>query len=487
MIVRQWTLEERYRVLEGPDDIRGLYERIQASPYRQAYHVQPVTGLSSDPNGFALYEGKWHLFYQWCPWGAVHGLKYWYHAASPDLMHWENCGVGIYPDTFYDNKGCHSGSAIAAGNDLYFFYTGNHRDENWVRTPFTCAAKMTEDGKLEKLPRPLFGPREDYAEHQRDPKIVYVPSRKKYYIFIGAQTLDKKGTALIYESEKLLTGWQFAGQLHVPGYEDFGGMWECPCIVNISGKDVLIFSPQYTTLPGRGPSTNHNVYLIGSMDYDTLTFTPEGDYQYLDYGFDFYAAQCAANVDDPDKAVLVSWIGLPDNHYPTEEEDWEGSMTLPRELRIRDGKLVQLPCASAVSCRTEEVLADGHLPDACEMNVTFAPGDAFLHLFTRHDGSGGFTISYSASAKTLTVDRTGMDKRFNQNVFETLEVPLDTDLKKITAYIDRSSVELFINDGEKTFTSHIYPTDGEHGYTASPDAAIQIFGIKTTVTDKFVI
>ena len=208
--MRQWTLEERYRILKGPEDIRDLYDRIQGSFYRQRYHVQPITGLSSDPNGFAFYEGKWHLFYQWCPWGAVHGLKYWYHAVSADLMSWENCGVGIWPDTFFDNKGCHSGSAIASGDDLYFFYTGNHRDENWVRTPFTCAARMNADGKLEKLEKPLFGPRDDYAEHQRDPKIIYVPEKKKYFIFIGAQTLDKKGTALIYESPDLLSGWQFA-------------------------------------------------------------------------------------------------------------------------------------------------------------------------------------------------------------------------------------------------------------------------------------
>ena len=124
---------------------------------------------------------------------------------------------------------------------------------------------------------------------------------------------------LVYESAELLSGWTFAGQLKVPGYESFGGMWECPYIVNLSGTEVLIFSPQYTKLPGRGNSTNHNVYFLGKMDYDTLTFTPEGDYHYLDFGFDFYAAQGAANVGDPDKAILISWIGLPDNHYPTEE------------------------------------------------------------------------------------------------------------------------------------------------------------------------
>ena len=521
--MREWTLEERYRVLEGAEDVRDLYDKIKGSVYRQAYHVQPVTGLSSDPNGFVYYEGQWHLFYQWCPWGAVHGLKYWYHSSSPDLVHWSNRGVGIRPDTFYDNKGCHSGSAIAEGQDLYFFYTGNHRDENWVRTPYTCAARMTEDGKLEKLAEPLFGPRPDYAEHQRDPKIVYVPERGRYYIFIGAQTADGKGTVLVYESPELLKGWKFSGQLRVPGYEDFGGMWECPCIVNISGRDVLIFSPQYTTLPGRGSSTNHNVYFIGKMDYDSLTFVPDGEYQHLDFGFDFYAAQCAANAGDPDRAVLIGWMGLPDNHYPTAEEDWEGSMSLARELRIRGGKLIQTPAETVYSLLAEEEEKEeadsgesgektGILPDVCVAEMTFGPrGDeseerrgsgetaarnertglrdkaAELALFTKEDGSGGFVIRYLPAEDKLLIDRSGMDLRFNENVYGTLEVPLDGGLRNLTAFIDRSSVELFINDGERTFTSHVYPTAEEHRYRADAGFKVRIRKLNQAVTDEFVI
>ena len=91
--MKEWTREERYRVLKGPEEIRDLYDRIQGSAYRQRYHVQPITGLSSDPNGFALHNGTWHLCYQWCPWGAVHGLKYWYHVVSGDLIHWQNAGI----------------------------------------------------------------------------------------------------------------------------------------------------------------------------------------------------------------------------------------------------------------------------------------------------------------------------------------------------------------------------------------------------------
>ena len=485
--MREWTREERYRELQSPDEIRELYERIQTSVYRQRYHVQPVTGLSSDPNGFALHKGVWHLCYQWCPWGAVHGLKYWYHVTSTDLVHWKNAGIGLKPDCFYDNRGTHSGSAIPVGDDLVFYYTGNHRDEDWTRTPYTCAALLGEDGRPRKLPEPLFGPRDDHSEHQRDPKVVWNAAKGRYYIFIGAQTLDKRGCVLVYTSEKPLEGWRFAGELKVPGYEAFGGMWECPYITNLSGRDVLIFSPQYTKLPGRGESTNHNVYLIGTMDYDALTFTPEGSYHHLDYGFDFYAAQGATGLGDPDRGILISWIGLPDNHYPTQEEDWEGTLSLPRELRVRGGKLIQTPLKAVDDLRGDELPADGTLPAACALEIAAPEGDFDLNLFTKTDGSGGLKLHYDSARRVCTVDRTGMDNRFNENVGEVLDMPVDTPLKTLKIYIDRCSTEIFTNDGEATFTTRTYPTEGEFHWTASAGVGVRLWPMNASVTDEFVI
>jgi beta-fructofuranosidase len=223
------------------------------------------------------------------------------------------------------------------------------------------------------------------------------------------------------------------------------------------------------------------------MDYDTLTFTPEGDYQYLDFGFDFYAAQFAANVDDPDMAILIGWIGLPDNHYPTEEEDWEGSMSLPREVRLVDGHLVQSPVKEFDSLKGEEVPAEGKLPVICDVAIDVPEGDFDLKLFTKADGSGGFSLHYDAAKKALTVDKTGMDKRYNQNVGEVLVVPLGRELKDIRAIIDSCSVEFFINGGETTFTSHVYPTADEHNYTVTEGAGVKITTLKPSVKDDFIV
>ena len=485
--MKTWTKEERYRELKSAEEIRGLYERISGSDYRQQYHIQPVTGLLNDPNGFVYHDGVWHLFYQWCPWGAVHGLKHWYHTVSEDLVTWKNLGVCIRPDTEFDNKGAYSGSALPTGDSVYLYYTGNHRDEDWTRKAYTCLVDLGDDGTAEKLP-PLFGPSADYTEHQRDPKII--KKGEKYYLVIGAQTKEKKGCVIIYESDHPTKDWHFAGRLKVPGFEDFGDMWECPSIETISGQDVLIFCPQHLTLPGRGGTVHHNGYLIGHMDWDKLVFTPDNTrFHVLDFGFDSYAAECAANLHDKNKATLVAWMGLPDASYPTDEEDWSGCLTLPRELRVRDRRLIQQPLDVLRELRGKKLdtEASDQLPRVCELELISRGGDLSLCLFSREDGTGGLHIDYCDSEKKITVDRSRMARRFNTEQGEARVRPLPKGLSHLRIFIDKSSVEIFVNDGDAVFSSRIFPVGGEDRMRLTGDASVHMWELKKAVADDFVI
>ena len=101
--MKEWTREERYRtILEASDEeMAVLKEKVDGCPYRQKFHIQPTTGLLNDPNGFAYFNGEYHLFYQWFPLGPVHGIKHWYHVSSKDLVHWNDCGVGIIPSEYF--------------------------------------------------------------------------------------------------------------------------------------------------------------------------------------------------------------------------------------------------------------------------------------------------------------------------------------------------------------------------------------------------
>ena len=162
-------------------------------------------------------------------------------------------------------------------------------------------------------------------------------------------------------------------------------------------------------------------------------------------------------------------------------------MSLPRELRIIGGKLIQSPVADFDQLKGEEILADGSLPETCEMRVEAPAGNVRLNLFTRKDGSGGLTICYDSEKRVLRVDKTGLAKRFNQNVGEVLDIPMEDSLTDIRLIIDRCSVEMFINGGKYTFTAHVYPTPEEHHYTVSGWDQVRLWQLGTSVKDDFVV
>ena len=156
-------------------------------------------------------------------------------------------------------------------------------------------------------------------------------------------------------------------------------------------------------------------------------------------------------------------------------------------LEVVDGKLIQNPVEGIEGLRDEKLDGDGTLPSFCELIAEVPDGDSDFNLFTKADGSGGMTMHYDAAQKTVRVDRRGMDKRFNEQVGEVLEVPLTDPLKNIRVLIDRCSVEIFFNDGQATFTSHIYPTDTEHSYTITEGGKVTVYTLKPSVVDNFVV
>ena len=462
-----WTKEQRYRRIEeaSEEELLKLQSEVIGCEWRQTFHIQPETGLLNDPNGFSYYNGEYHLFYQWFPLGPVHGLKYWYHTKSKDLVHWDNVGIGIQPTNQYDSHGAYSGSAVEHEGKLHLLYTGNTRDENWIRHPYQCLAIMDKTGGIKKWDQPVI---QDvpmgYTDHFRDPKVW--KKGNHFYAVIGAQRENNTGCIVLYRSEDLLS-WNFEGELQT-SLPSFGYMWECPDYFELQEQGVLVFSPQGIIPKGdEYQNIYQSGYILGEpLDLKNRTLT-HGSFQELDRGFDFYAPQTML---DPDgRRILVGWMGLPEIDYPTDKSGWAHCLTLPRELSIRGGKLIQQPVKELKELRKqlyairdvifdEKKVYENFNGTSYEMVCEFENFNAEAFGVEFRAGKHEKTVvKYDASQNKVILDRTLSGEPVGEAYGTERKCPVESSKIKFHLFVDISSVEIFINDGEEVFTSRIFP------------------------------
>ncbi|MEE6449111.1 sucrose-6-phosphate hydrolase [Gottfriedia acidiceleris] len=471
----EWTKELLYRQLEevSNEELAVLKSKVDNCPWRQSFHIQPNTGLLNDPNGFAYFNGEYHLFYQWFPLGPVHGLKYWYHVKSKDLVHWENDGIGVKPNKYYDSHGVYSGSAIEHKNNLYLFYTGNTRDEHWVRHPFQCIAIMGKKGEITKLDTPVISyVPHGYTDHFRDPKVWKVG--ELFYAIIGAQRSNKTGCVVLYSSPDLFK-WTFEGEIRTK-MDSFGYMWECPDYFELQNQGVLIFSPQGIEPEGdKYQNIYQSGYVLGKK-LDLLQKVMEhGEFIELDRGFDFYAPQ--TTIDSSGRRLLVGWMGLPEIKYPTDQNGWAHCLTIPRELSVQNGKLIQQPVKELESLRKQEARTKNIINRELKMINNFTGTSYEMICEFENIDASEFGVEFRTSKKEKTVltydvieKKVILDRTFSG---KTIDSPFGTirkcsqelkqDKIKIHMFVDVSSVEIFINDGEEVITSRIFPKEESTG------------------------
>ncbi|MEK5039057.1 glycoside hydrolase family 32 protein [Sporosarcina sp. FSL K6-3457] len=469
----EWTRQQRYRPLNevSSTELAELQSTVNQCEWRQTFHIQPNTGLLNDPNGFSYFNGEYHLFYQWFPLGAVHGLKYWYHLKSKDLVYWDDLGVGLTPDSDFDSHGAYSGSAIEHQGKLYLLYTGNTRDDNWVRHPYQCVAIMDDDYQITKLDKPVISSiPEGYTDHFRDPKVW--KQDDQYYAVIGAQRVNQTGCIVLYNSTNLLD-WTFIGEIETE-MDSFGFMWECPDYFELENQGVVIFSPQGLAASG---DQYQNIYQSGYVIGEKLDMQQNklrhGDFHELDRGFDFYAPQ--TTVDPSGRRILVGWMGLPEIAYPTDSNGWAHCLTLPRELSIQNGKLLQQPVKELEALRQQAHTVKDTIVNAtkvyegftgttyemiCEINSIDAQTVGIEFRTSEQEKT---MIYYDAIGKKVVLDRTNSGQEVGVDYGTIRQCAIDANNITFQLFVDVSSVEIFINDGIEVFTSRIFPSQNSDG------------------------
>ena len=226
-------------------ELAEIAETVQKDKdFRPHFHIAPPTGLMNDPNGLIFDGVKYHLFYQWFPFDAIHGMKHWKHLITKDFQHYQSAD-DLIPGELFESHGCYSGGALKVGDKLAMFYTGNtRRPSDNQRVPYQNLAIFDLNGKLLSK-RPLIeNAPEGYTEHVRDPKPYFTEDGKIRFI-CGAQRENLTGTAIIFEMDNLEDTPRLLGELSLPAFDNKNVfMWECPDLLKLGDKDVFIWSPQ---------------------------------------------------------------------------------------------------------------------------------------------------------------------------------------------------------------------------------------------------
>src|SRR5699024_6133138 len=149
------------------------------------------------------------------------------------------------------------------------------------------------------------------------------------------------------------------------------------------------------------------------------TFTEEKN-QAVDYGIDFYAPQTVLAPDG--RRIMIGWMQNWDTcnlHSP--EQPWFGQMSLPRELSVRDGRLIQKPVRELDAMRRNKISyanvvfrdtmrLDGVRGRRADIELTLRPADKgelyrkFAVRFAQND-KYHTAVSYRPHESILKIDR----------------------------------------------------------------------------------
>ena len=455
------------------------------------FHVTGIVGWINDPNGFSLYKGEYHLFFQYNPYDTHWDTMHWGHVKTRDFIRWERLPCALAPDKDYDKDGCFSGSAVELRDGRHLLmYTGVSKTDDGDEFQTQCLA-FGDGVNYEKYENnPVIGaellPPGGSHVHFRDPKIW--KSSDGFKVVTGNLTSDGSGDVLLFESEDALS-WRFVSEV-AASKNRIGRMWECPDLFKLDGKDVLLVSPQEVRSKDiEFIDGNTTLCLVGELE-SSGKLLRETEHT-IDCGLDFYAPQTVLTEDG--RRVMIAWMQYWNSVEirPVDELPFFGQMTLPRELNVRGGRLIQNPvreleayrgeCVSydnvTVSDRTELSGVKGRCLDLT-VNVKPTDGDPFKSFTVNvAEGEGYVTsVRYNPSANTVLVDR--RRGGWPEEVLNIREFPVRDLGGRITVrfILDRYSMELFVNGGEEAASFAIFSPETADGisFEAEGSALISI-------------
>jgi fructan beta-fructosidase len=465
--------------------------RTSEGPWRLQYHFTPPQNWTNDPNGLVYYKGEYHLFYQFNPFGSKWGHMSWGHAVSSDLLHWkdlpvalsEENGIMIFSGSAVVDEENSSGLCPASGEDrscMIAIYTGHTSNKQTQNIAFSNDRGRTWT-KYKGNPVIDLG-----LKDFRDPKVLWDTERKNW---VMVTALSDQHKLRLFESRDLIH-WKALSDFGPAG--ETGGVWECPDLfpLPVEGDNETRWILVVNINPGGVAGGSGTQYFVGRFDGTRfLNDNPPEQKLWMDYGKDYYAAiSYFGHKPGDDRRIMIGWFSNWQYANDTPETGWRGAMALPREIHLMrgpDGIRVKQRPIREISTLREPLTTAAVVPASKVAGMSLEEARRELQRATR-DGNSieidvelqpdssiefGLTILRGKSHNTrigidrgrslIYIDRSSSGlTSFSKHFPGRQEAPLHIgDTVKLNVLVDRSSVEVFANNGEVTLADRVYPQE----------------------------
>ena len=479
--------------------LSDTFDTANTEKFRPIYHHTPLYGWMNDANGLVYKDGEYHLYFQYNPYGSKWGNMHWGHSVSKDLVHWEHLAPAIARDTLGH---IFSGSSIVdqenvAGygvGSILVFYTSASDKNGQIQ----CLAFSKDNGrtftKYEK--NPILCPADGLRDF-RDPKVFRYEPEDKWVMIVSA---DKE---MRFYDSKNLKDWNYMSSFG-EGYGVQPCQFECPDMVELPvdgdlnrKKWALIVNVN----PGCYFGGSATQYFTGDFDGKKFSCDSQSNVtKWLDWGKDHYATVCFSNTGE--RTIAVPWMSNWQycNIVPTKQ--FRSANALPRELSLytQDGEiyLSAAPVLEIKTLRKEKkeipaftVANDYHIDSlladndgAYELALEITAGEAEIMGFSLFNDKGEkVDIYFNLPEKRLVMDRTksGIVDFGKKSVSHEIEVhdrrkttsinyiddfalatwaPIKKENKyTLDVFVDKCSVEIFLNGGKVAMTNLIFPSE----------------------------
>nr|WP_311460880.1 DUF4980 domain-containing protein [uncultured Prevotella sp.] len=424
----------------------NVFDSKNREKFRSIYHHTPVYGWMNDPNGMFYKDGVWHLYYQYNPYGSQWENMTWAHSTSTDLIHWKNHGEVIQPDAlgtiFSGSSVVDKENTAGFGKDaVVAFYTSAGAAQT------QSIAYSTDNGETFKkyVNNPILT--SDVPDF-RDPNVFWNEEVKQWNLILAA------GQQMNIYSSKNLKDWKYESSFG-EGYGNHGGVWECPDLLKMGDKWVLICNIN----PGGPFGGSATQYFVGSFDGHKFTCESKPEVtKWMDYGKDHYATVSFSNAPDG-RIVVLPWMSNWQyaNQVPTQQ--FRSANGLPRDLGLysyNGEDYVSVKPSPEVFAAFEKK-PSGRLQSAAYIEVTNIKSNASIVL--SNDKGERVTMVYDGKNATFSMDRTESGVTDFHSDFKAKTVaPTNGIIKSMQIFIDRCSIEAFDTEGKVAMTNLVFPS-----------------------------